>query len=167
MEGPQQASEGTERVELEPAAGTYAPPPPDRRPHMPEPPPVRLVAVEDVHVTAGPGMEPLLDDFYERLLRFEREPHGDRRRPHQPARQIVYKAENVRLVFDIADPHVERPDFRPIGVEIPDLSAAEHEIIERKLEYERFKGLIIGRVTLMLRDPAGNWVAISEARRVQ
>jgi len=46
---------------------------PDRRPTMPPPPPVRVVAVEDVVLIAAPGQERDLDAFYVGLLRFERE----------------------------------------------------------------------------------------------
>ncbi|HEY1628228.1 MAG TPA: hypothetical protein VGF52_00120, partial [Tepidisphaeraceae bacterium] len=56
----------------------------DRRPFMPAPPPVRLVAIEDVHAPAGAGVEVDLDDFYVKLLKFERD---DSRREG-----IVYKA---------------------------------------------------------------------------
>src|SRR5688500_12469174 len=94
--------------------------PPDRRPAMPEPPPVRLISVDDVVLLAPPGVEPLLDAFYVGLLQFERAdhdlqervqtepilgravPHGppqrvDRPLPPLPASAIqgpVYRAEN-------------------------------------------------------------------------
>src|SRR5688572_7744007 len=44
----------------------------DRRPRMPEPLPVRVLAVEDVRLPATAGLEPQLDDFYVGLFGFER-----------------------------------------------------------------------------------------------
>src|SRR5687767_7663075 len=44
----------------------------DRRPRMPEPLPVKLLAVEDVRLPATAGLEAQLDGFYVGLLEFER-----------------------------------------------------------------------------------------------
>src|SRR5690242_12497792 len=44
----------------------------DRRPPMPEPPTVRLVAVEDVTIIAPSGAERELDALYVDVLKFER-----------------------------------------------------------------------------------------------
>jgi hypothetical protein len=130
----------------------------DRRPFMPEPPPVRLVAIDDVHVPAAAGVEIELDDFYVKLLKFERE---ETRREG-----IVYKSENFRLWFDVLEPPIQREDFRPIGIDVPSLSNLERELIEREIEYLWQKGLLAGQHTLLLKDPAGNWVQIGEFRRV-
>ena len=88
----------SESLELEPARSEYKPRP-DHRPHMPEPPPVRLTAVEDVHVPAVVGLAPKLDEFYAGLLRFEREP---------AEAELVYRAENFRLRFDVTRPPIDR-----------------------------------------------------------
>ena len=130
----------------------------DRRPFMPEPPPVRLVAIEDVHAMAGADIEIELDDFYVKLLRFERE--GSRREG------IVYKAENFRLWFSVLEPPIQRADFRPISIDVPSLSNLERELIEREIEYQWQKGLTVGQQTLLLQDPATNWVQIGEIRKV-
>jgi hypothetical protein len=149
-------------VDLEPAPQRYVAPPKDRRPHMPEPPPVRLVAVEDVYVYSGSGLERPLDAFYVELLRFEREAHA---RDTDEA-LIVYRAENARLIFEVIEPPLQHQDFRPIGIEVPSLAMIEQQIVEREIEYERLKGMVVGQETLVLRDPAGNWVALSEFRRI-
>ena len=60
------------RVELEPAATDYREPPADRRKHLPEPPPVRLTAIEDVLAESPVGIDAALDDFYVAMLQFER-----------------------------------------------------------------------------------------------
>jgi hypothetical protein len=132
----------------------------DRRPHMPEPPPVRLVAVEDVHVrvAAEPGLTERLDEFYVALLRFER----DASRPED----IIYKAENCRLFFDVVGPSMQRVDFRPIAVDVPSLELLEQQLVEREIEYQWQRGLSAARDTLVLQDPAGNWVAITEWRQM-
>lgn len=128
----------------------------DRRPHMPEPPPVRLVAIEDVHVRAAAGLEVQLDEFYVELLRFDRE--------GADCGCIIYKAENFRLCFDVAEPPIERADFRPVCVDLPSLAILELQLVEQEIEYQWQKGLSAGRHTLLFRDPAGNWVQAGEYR---
>ena len=41
------------------------------------------------------------------------------------------------------------------------------KIIDREFEYQRVKGLTAGSEQLMLKDPAGNWVSITERRGVR
>jgi len=130
----------------------------DRRRHMPEPPPVRLVAVADVHMPSAAGWETQLDDFYVKLFRFEREGAA--------SGHLTYKSENFRLYFDVLEPPIHRDDFRPIGIEVPILSVIEQQLIEHELEYERLKGLSPGQQTLLLQDPAGNWLQVGEMKRV-
>jgi hypothetical protein len=147
------------QMELEPAPTAYAPPALDRRRHMPEPPPVRLTAIEDVLLETIDGLDKQLDEFYVAMLQFERDANERDR--------IVYRAENFRLLFDIRQRPIERPDMRPVGVEVRSLLDAEMKIIARELEYQRFKGLTAGSEQLMLQDPAGNWVSITERRGVR
>ena len=147
------------KLELVPPTTGYRQPPPDRRKHIPEPPPVRLMAIEDVQVVAADHFERELDEFYVAMLQFERDrnAHGS----------LVYRAENFRLMLQIQSSPIERLDMRPIGVEVLSLVAAEAKIIERELEYQRIKGLTAGSDQLMLQDPAGNWVSITERRNVR
>ena len=149
--------ESADSLALEPSRGPFAPPR-DERPHLPEPPPVRVVAVEDVHAPAVSGLAPELDAFYVDLLRFAREP-GEA--------LLSYRAENVRLVFDVQRPPVEREDFRAVVVEVPILADVEKKLVELETEYERQRGLLPGHDHLVLRDPAGNWVAIGEMRALR
>lgn len=144
-------------VELEPSSIEFRPII-DRRPHMPEPPPVRLVAIEDLHAPAAAGLEVPLDEFYSDLLRFDRE--------GREQGQIIYKAENFRLLIDVIEPPFERTDFRPVGIDVPSLAILEQRLIDREIEYQRQKGFNPGHDTLSLRDPAGNWVQIGEIREV-
>ena len=125
---------------------------------MPEPPPVWLLAVEDVRAQAGAGLEVQLDEFYSGLLRFDRDT--------SELDQIVYKAENVKLCFEVVEPPLRRDDFRPIPIAVPSLSLLERDLIEREIDYLWQRGLTVGRDTLLLQDPAGNWVAITERREV-
>ena len=147
------------RLELVPPATGYRQPPPDRRKHIPEPPPVRLMAIEDLLAHVPEDLQRELDEFYLTMLQFERDPnaHGC----------IIYRAENFRLMLQIQSSSIERLDMRAIGVEVLSLVDAEAKIIERELEYQRIKGLTAGSDQLMLQDPAGNWVSISERRGVR
>ena len=143
-------------LELETPTQPIDPARPDRRPHMPEPPPVRLVAVEDVHLPAPAGAEVQLDAFYVGLLKFER----------MPGQQLAYRSENFLLHFDIGEAPIEHESLRPLGVEIPSLGELEQKLIEREMEYTRLRGTTPGRETLLIRDPAGNWVEVGEVRLI-
>lgn len=132
-------------------------PEPDRRPMIYEAPPVWLMAVADVRVEARAGIEKQLDEFYGDILAFERD---------EASEFPVYRAGNFRLHFEIVEPPVVRDDLRPIGVVVPSLAAAEEKLIQRELEYTRQRGLLAGQEALVLLDPAGNWVQISESREV-
>ena len=172
----------------------------DRRARMPEPLPVKVLAVEDVRLPATAGLESQLDDFYVGLLGFERvdvelprprlkvEPMpgvreegrewptirrgrsglppalfgGDR--PHTLG--PVYRAENSRVHFDLVEGLVERESLRPLGVEVPSLAEAEGKLTAAETEYVRQRGVTPGQESLLLTDPAGNWIELVEMRAV-
>jgi len=167
-------------------------PTPDRRPPMAELPPVRLIAVDDVALAAPPGVERALDDFYVGLLRFERsdialppkpatEPvlgqaapvvpptRMDRPLPALPVGAIqgpVYRAENHRIIVQIQEPLIKRESLRPLGIEVTSLVAVMLELDRRELEYTRQRGVYPGQDSVLLQDPGGNWLEISESRPV-
>lgn len=190
-----------DRIELEAAGdaaglGTRG----DRRPRMPEPLPVKLLAVEDVRLPATAGLEARLDDFYAGLLEFERvdvelprprakvEPLPGVReegrdwpmirrgriglppalasadRPHTFG--PVYRAENFRVHFDLVEGLVERESVRPLGIEVLSLAAAEAKLAAADIEYARQRGVSPGQESLLLTDPAGNWIELVEMRPV-
>jgi hypothetical protein len=130
----------------------------DPRPKMPEPLPVRLVAVADVILPATAGLECELDEFYVAMLEFAR----DQSLPYE----LVYRADNFRLVFQLHEGLVRREEYRPLQVEVQSLIEAERKLIDRELEYIRQRGLQPGSRTLLLNDPAGNFVELVESRRV-
>lgn len=144
-----------DRLELEPATGLT--PRVDRRQRIDEPLPVNLVAVEDVRLTAPAGVEVKLDAFYIALLGFERMP---------PATELNYRAENVALRFDVQERPVEHENLRPLEIEVPSLAETELKLIEREHEYVRQRGVLPGTETIVLRDPAGNWIELVERRGV-
>lgn len=139
-----------EPLELEPAAG-FAPRE-DRRPRLEEPLPVRLVAVADVRAWSPPGLDAAHDALYVRILEFVRD-----------SAVLCYRADNFRLWLDIAAPS---EDYRPIGIEVPSLGQTENRLAEAKIQYTRQKSLTPGHESLVLQDPAGNWLEINEYRRV-
>ena len=146
-------------IELEPVIGPFLPTD-DRRQRVPEPPPVRLVAVDDVRLEAEAGLEEPLDAFYVGILRFEREAAAE------GTNVLRYRAENFRLRIVMVNHPVDRDNLRMLGVCVPALLAAEHAFIDAEIEYERMKGLVPGQESLLVRDPAGNWLEITESRLV-
>jgi len=131
-------------------------PPKDRRPIIPEPPPVKLVAVEDMTLTTAAADVGKLDAFYVELLRFERE----------SASAIVYKAENARLRFELSEDAGPRDDMRAVGIDVPSLRDLELLLVDREIPFVKERGLFVGQMTFLLRDPAGNWVRIGEVVRI-
>jgi hypothetical protein len=142
-----------ERIELEESSGLI--PVADLRRRLDEPPPVRLIAVDDVRLLTLPGKASELDRFYLELWQFVREPGAE----------IVYRAENFSLRFtEIADQRpIERDGVRPIGIEVKSLRDAELKLAEARIDYLRQRGLLPGQISLLVQDPAGNWVELVEA----
>ena len=133
----------------------------DPRPRLPEPLPVRLVAVENVRMHAPRDSEAALDAFYVGLLGFERycgEELSDG--------ELAFRADNFILRFRFVDPPLVHESLKPQGVEVLDLVALEKKFIEAELEFTRERGVTPGRETLLLLDPAGNWVEIGEIRMI-
>lgn len=128
--------------------------PQDVRPKMPEPLPVRLVAVADVRLAGRPDSLAKLDGFYVDILGFVRE-SGDE--------GPVYRADNFRVLFQIR-PDSPREDCRVVRVEVPSLAAAEQKLFAAGVEYTRLRGLVPGTECLTLTDPAGNWLEVVEYR---
>ena len=144
-----------ERLELEPATGLT--PRVDPRPRIDEPLPVKLVAVADVTMPAPAGAEVKLDAFYVGLLEFERVP---------PETQLNYRAENFTIRFQVHERPVEHENLRPQGIEVQSLADAELKLIEGEYAYVRQRGVLPGSETIVLRDPAGNWIELVELRGI-
>ena len=145
-----------DRIELGEPTGT--PIVPDTLPRLDDPPPVRLVCVEDVRLTTPPGREADLDGFYVGLWQFRREAVAG----------IVYRAENARLRFAVVidEPPVERDGVRPQGIVVPSLRDAERLLADAEVPFERQRGLMLGLYTILVKDPAGNWLELVESRKV-
>jgi hypothetical protein len=134
----------------------------DPRPRLPEPLPVQLVSVENVRMLAPRNVEAQLDAFYVGLLGFDRHAGAD-----AGEGELVFRADNFLLRFQFVDPPVEHQTLRPQGIEVDDLLALEKRFVEAELEFTRERGITPGRETLLLLDPAGNWVEIGEIRLIQ
>ncbi len=145
-----------EPFELEPKYGFV--PITGRRPRMDEPLPVKLVAVDDVRLLSPSGIDAELDAFYVGLWQFQRD---------IDEAGLVYRADNFRLRFAIMpEGQVERDSLRPQGIEVTSLAEAEEKLIEEEMEYIRQRGLTPGQQSLLVLDPAGNWIEIFECRPI-
>jgi hypothetical protein len=129
----------------------------DQRPRMPEPLPVRIVAIGDVRLPAPPGVEPELDAFYIGLFGFER---------IAPLELPIYRADNFTLRFSVREPPVVHDSLRALIIEVPSLGDAVHKLNQTKLEYTRQRGIAPGTESLILLDPAGNWIELVETRLI-
>ena len=127
----------------------------DDRPLIPGPPPVRLVAVDDMRLESSTGLEAKLDAFYVELLQFERD---------EKEESIVYRAENFRIRFELIERRVDREDFRMIGIEIKSLDDTAKKLRDAEIEFARERGLNPGQERFLLKDPAGNWIALSQTK---
>jgi hypothetical protein len=130
----------------------------DHRPKLEEPLPVQLVAVADVTLPTLAGLEPKLDALYVAVLLFAKEQGGS---------DLAYRAENFSLRFHLVDGTViERQSVRPLGIIIPSLAVTEKKLVELEIDYFRQRGLLPGSEELLLQDPAGNWLTLTEQRAV-
>jgi hypothetical protein len=143
-------------LELEPTARPFRPRI-DRRPRMEEPLPVKLITIEDARLLTAAGLERDLDAFYVDLLEFQRRDRGE---------QIVYRSETHDLIFIVEEPPVRRDTLRALGVEIPSLAELETKLIELQIPYTRQRSLLPGHDALLLADPAGNWLQLTETRAI-
>jgi hypothetical protein len=139
----------------EPADATGFVPQQDRRPLLPEPPPVYLELVADAHLPAINGSEKALDDFYIGLLEFERD---------EKSHGLVYKAENFRLIFDLSETPAARPDFRLLGIIVKSLPILAEKLREAQIEFTEQRGLAPSEHCLILQDPVGNWLRITRCQ---
>jgi hypothetical protein len=147
-----------EPIEVEGMASPFKPPVDDKRPKMPEPLPVRLIAVGDVALPAQAGREKAMDALYVGILKFLRDPS---------AADLVYQADNFRLCFQNRDGLIERDSYRSVQIEVQcSLAEIEARLIEAELEYVRQRGLTPGTESLTLTDPSGNWIEIVEKREL-
>ena len=144
-------------MELEPSTG-FTPPAPDKRPHMPSPPPVTIVAVDDPHLPGLVDQGPELVSFYVDVLKFERD---------EDAPGLVFRAENLNLYFDLGETVPPRDDFRMLGVVVPNLGDVMRALIDCEIEFTRQRGLTPGGDAIVCLDPAGNWVQINETSHVR
>lgn len=149
-----------DRIELEPATGLT--PRADLRPHIPEPPKVKLLAVADVHLPSAAGRERDLDAFYVEVLKFERA--ESRESSDDSEHVLAYRAENHALVFDVLEPPLNRDDITPTAIEVPSLRELRFVLIDREIEFQPTQGLDPATEYLLLKDPTGNWLSISEWR---
>ena len=129
----------------------------DRRPRVPEPLPVKLLTIDDAHLPSAAGLERDLDSFYVGLLGFARRANLE---------EISYRADNFCLHFEVIEPPLRRDDLRPLGVEVPSLADLELRLVDGEVEYSRRRGLLPGEESIVLLDPAGNWLVIIERRGI-
>ena len=176
-----------EPIELvDPEGGSVAEGSPDLRPILPVPPPVRLIAVDDVILFASAGDETALNRFYVGQLRFEREeeplpaprrveplpgvelPRIGTTRLYPPLPPLVagavqgpvYRAERFRISLQVKETPWEHDGLRPLGIEVPSLALLETQLVEREIKYVRQKSITPGHDSLLAQDPSGNWVVL-------
>ncbi len=147
-------SKTVEPIELEESTIPLPDPEADHRPTIPVPPPVWLVAVEDVKLPTIAGIEAKLAEFYAGLLKLE------------PDDSLTFRAERFRVRFEVVSKPIERIDFRALMIEVPSLVDLEKFLIDAELEYERVSGLQPGDRCILVRDPAGNLVQVNERREL-
>lgn len=124
-------------MDLEPSETEFEPVR-DLRPRMWPPPPVQLVAISDVSLHALEPLEKQLDQFYCKLLQFERD-----KQESIAGVRIVYRAENARLKL-ILHQHSPGVDYRPVMVVVRSLAELVGKLIEGGIKYETQNGLLPG-----------------------
>jgi hypothetical protein len=129
----------------------------DGRPKIPEPLPVKLVAVADVRIKATTGLRLALDAFYVGVLGFAAADDPE---------AWVYQAQNFQVIVESVEGLVERVDYRPVMVIVDSLATVLDRLNEREIPYERQRGLQPGEFSVLVLDPSGNGVELSEERLI-
>lgn len=171
-------------------------PQPDPRALIPEPPPVRLLAISDFTLPIPPGHEKWLDTLYLRVLKFESVT------PAAPALRPKYPATLPRPGVSPTGPDAparlpgKRPEdlpsppgprwyraenltlhYQPVDrlvpeqiktvlIEVPSLEHLAKRLMALEIPYDRIRGLLPGLVHLQLFDPAGHLIQISAGRNL-
>jgi hypothetical protein len=82
-------------------------------------------------------------------------------------RQLIYHADNFAIRFVVQELLPQRGEYRPLQIEVQSLLMAEQKLMGAKMEYVRQRTLVPGQESLVLLDPAGNWVELVEYRSVR
>jgi hypothetical protein len=130
-----------------------------------QPLPVRLVAIEDVHVPCPAGVDHLLDAFYVDLLNMVRLNDIDDI-DENGVTVIRFRADNHVLHLHVEDRPVEHDALRPLIVELDDRASLMKKLIANHIHYEWVKGIAAGDDHVLLIDPAGNYVGVIHHVRV-
>jgi len=131
----------------------------DTRPLMPAPPPVRLIAIDDVRLPALASAADSHDAFYVGLLQFERD-------TADAEAAIVYRAERWRLLFDLHETFPVRDDYRATQVAVPHFDDVVRLLTDAETPFEWQKGTAPGLEAILLQDPSGNWVRVEPIRAI-
>jgi hypothetical protein len=134
----------------------------DDRPKLPEPPPVALVAVQDVQLPMVAGLERKLDEFYRDLVGFERV-----ERSADMGEGPVYRSANHDLVFHVVEVPDEGRGNRLIGILTSRYRDIVQRLIDMNVDFEIVRGVTAGAEELLIQDPAGNWIALSAVQEIR
>ena len=143
-----------DRFELAPPPSAPFTPVYDPRPHVPEPLPVRLVAINDVHLTAKTGSEHELESLYIGLLGFER--------ADDPEGLLRMRSDNFDVIFTMGEPPITRDAVRPLCIEVPSLPVLEEQLIAAGVEYLPQKTVQAGQESILVLDSGGNWIEVRQ-----
>ena len=153
-----------EALPLEPSPEMAVEPVHDLRPLIPVPPPVRVIAVEDVTLVAPAKCVGAIDHLMTVVLTLVKE---------EPMRQAdveagaigVYQAENVRVVYLARDEPPPSPRHI-LQLELGDLRGLRQRLQDAEIEYELSKRLMPGDVRVAFLDVAGNPIEVLENRAI-
>ncbi|MCY2954223.1 MAG: hypothetical protein NTU53_19990 [Planctomycetota bacterium] len=130
----------------------------DKRLKMPQPLGVRLIAVADVGLPGRAGSEGAMDHLYVGLLGLVRE---------EGEAGLVYQSESFRLCFAMVEGLIVHETYRAAQIEVTSLAGLENKLVESEIEYTRQRGVTAGTECLVLMDPSGNWLEITDRREVR
>jgi hypothetical protein len=149
---------------LEPPPETAVEPVHDLRPVIPVPPPVRVIAVEDVTLLAPAHHAAAIDHLMTVILPLVKE--MPLKQAHVDAGAIgVYLAENVRVVYLARDEPPPSPRHI-LQLELGDLRELRQRLQDAEIEYELSKRLMPGDVRVAFLDAAGNPIEVLENRAI-
>lgn len=122
----------------------------------------RLLAVNDVHLTAPYGTRDALCRFYGELLGFRRVEAG-----HEDALQVTFVGiprSGPRLIIDLLEVSAAKPMRRQALVQFGTLAPLAEALTERGIVFEWSTGWFFFDRRIGLLDPAGNWIELTSSQ---
>jgi catechol 2,3-dioxygenase-like lactoylglutathione lyase family enzyme len=125
--------------------------------------PPRLLAIENVHLTAPAASRAALVEFYVDLLGFE---HLDDADGPDRVKLRGLPRSGPRLLIDLVEEPADKPMRRRALLQVDGLGQYAEALKDRRIPYEWVRGWFFFDRRICLLDPGGNWIELISSHRL-